>query len=340
PNATYTPSAGEIAAGTVTLTCTTDDPPGPCLAASDSMTISITSCIGLMVADTTNNRIQGFNGTTWTVVGTGIVGSGDGQFRTPEAVTFGPNRRIYVADTGNNRIQWSTDNGVTWANFATFGTGLNQVKAPQGLELDTDGNLYVSDTGNGRVLRFQGGLPGPGVVIASNGIGGGQVSSPRGLAIDSAFRLFVTDESNSRILRISNANTVTNPATGAILASQGIGMNQVKNPQGVALDSSGTLYVADTGNSRILRWVNASPANATTMALIGSGLGQVNRPEGVTVVEFTSGQFAGGLVLVVGDTSNNRIQGRFLPTGQWNLVGAPNGIGTGTGQFRAPSKVR
>ncbi|HNH83513.1 MAG TPA: hypothetical protein PL157_14170, partial [Acidobacteriota bacterium] len=136
------------------------------------------------------------------------------------------------------------------------------------------------------------------------------------------------------------ANTVTNPATGAILASQGVGMNQVKNPQGVALDPSGTLYVADTGNSRILRWVNASPANATTMALIGSGLGQVNRPEGVAVVEFTSGQFAGGPVLVVGDTSNNRIQGRFLPTGQWNLVGAPNGIGTGTGQFRAPSKVR
>ncbi len=340
PNATYTPSAGEIAAGTVTLTYTTDDPPGPCLAMSDSMTISITSCIGLMVADTTNNRIQGFNGTNWTVVGTGIVGSGDGQFRLPEAVTFGPNRRIYVADTGNNRIQWSTDNGATWANFATFGTGLNQVKAPQGLELDTDGNLYVSDTGNGRVLRFQGGLPGSGVVIASNGIGGGQVSSPRGLTIDSTFRLFVTDESNSRILRISNANTVTNPATGTILASQGIGMNQVKNPQGIALDLSGNLYVADTGNSRILRWANANPANATTMALTGSGLGQVNRPEGVTVVEFTSGPFAGGPVLVVGDTSNNRIQGRLIPTGQWNLIGAPNGIGTGVGQFRTPSKVR
>ncbi|HNB74305.1 MAG TPA: hypothetical protein PLS70_24515, partial [Acidobacteriota bacterium] len=79
----------------------------------------------------------------------------------------------------------------------------------------------------------------------------------------------------------------------------------------------------------------------TTMALTGSGLGQVNRPEGVTVVSFTSGPFAGGgPMLIVGDTSNNRIQGRFIPTGSWSLIGSPNNIGSGAGQFRAPSKIQ
>ncbi|HNG94699.1 MAG TPA: SMP-30/gluconolactonase/LRE family protein, partial [Acidobacteriota bacterium] len=343
-NATYTPSPAEMTAGFVTLTLTTDDPVGLCPAVSDTVTINLINCTlqyALMVADTSNNRIQGFDGTNWAVIGLGTVGSGNGQFRLPEAVAFSfDGQRIYVADTGNNRIQWSTDAGVTWADFATNGTATNQVKAPQGLAVDSAGNLYVSDTGNGRVMRFNNGVPGFGVIIASNGTASGQVGSPRGLAVDSTFRLFVTDETNSRILRINNANTVVAATSGTVIATAGTGMNKVQNPQGITIDSSGTIFVADTGNSRILRWVNANPANASTMALTGSQLGQVNRPEGVTVVQFTSGPFSGGPFLVVGDTSNNRIQGRFIPTGQWSLVGSPNNIGSGVGQFRAPSKIQ
>ncbi|MBI4748124.1 MAG: hypothetical protein HY774_06515 [Acidobacteria bacterium] len=343
-NAFYTPSPAEVIAGFVTLTLTTDDPTGGCAAVSDTVTINFINCnlqYALMVADTSNNRVQGFDGTNWAVIGVGTVGSGNGQFRLPEAVTFSfDGQRIYVADTGNNRIQWSTDAGVTWADFATNGTATNQVKAPQGLALDTNGNLYVSDTGNGRVMRFNGGVPGFGTVIASNGAASGQVGSPRGLAVDSTFRLFVTDETNSRILRINNANTVVAATSGTVIATAGTGMNKVQNPQGITIDSNGTIFVADTGNSRILRWINANPANATALALVGSQLGQVNRPEGVTVTQFATGPFAGGPFLVVGDTSNNRIQGRFIPTGQWNLVGSPNNIGSGVGQFRAPSKIQ
>ncbi|MBI4749351.1 MAG: hypothetical protein HY774_12740 [Acidobacteria bacterium] len=344
-NATYTPTPAEVSSGSVTLTLTADDPPGPCGPASDTVTIIYDVCglerSILMVADTFNNRIQRFDGDTWSVIGPGTVGSGNGQFRTPEAVTFDASgQRIYVADTGNNRIQWSTDGGTSWANFATVGSGLDQVRAPQGLAYDPQGNLYVADTGNGRVLRFDAGLPGFGVVIATNGAGSGQVGSPRGLAIDLSFRLFVADDSNSRILRINNANTVTSSTTGVIIASRGVGLNQVQNPQGVAIDTTGTLYIADTGNSRVLRFLNANPANATALALTGSLLGQVNRAEGVTVTLFATGPFAGMPFLVIGDTGNHRIQGRFVPTGGWALVGLPNGTGTTVGRFRSPSKIR
>ncbi len=295
----------------------------------------------LMVADTINNRVQQFDGTIWSVIGVGTVGSGDGQFRQPEAVTFDSTGRIFVADTGNDRIQFSTDSGVTWANFATVGSGLNQVRAPQGLALDSDGNLYVSDTGNGRVMRFNGGVPGSGVVIATNGAGGGQVGSPRGLTVDTTFRLFIADESNSRILRILNASTTTSGTSGTIIASQGTALNKVKNPQGVTVDlTTGTLFIADTGNSRILSFPNGNANNASAIALTGSQLGQVNKAEGVTVSFFTAGPFAGNVLLVVGDTFNNRIQGRFLPNGAWSLIGAPNNIGSGVGQFRNPSKIR
>ncbi|HNC43102.1 MAG TPA: hypothetical protein PLU80_02905, partial [Acidobacteriota bacterium] len=342
-NATYTPTAGEISAGLVTLTLTSSGPGGACSVDTDTVKIAYLNCSELsqlMVADTSNNRVQRFDGTTWSVVGVGTIGSGNGQFRMPEAVAFNGMGRIYVADTGNNRIQWSTDSGVTWANFATVGSANTQVRAPQGLELDSAGNLYVSDTGNGRVMRFNGGIPGSGVVIASNGAGGGQVGSPRGLVIDGSFRLFVTDQSNSKIIRILNANTTTSSASGTVLATSGTALNKVQNPQGIAIDPTGNLFIADTGNSRILRWVNANPNNSSTFALTGIQMGQVNQPEGVTVKFFSSGSFAGSTLLVVADTGNNRIQGRFLPTGGWSLIGSPNNIGSGIGQFRAPSKAQ
>lgn len=295
----------------------------------------------LLVADTNNNRIQRFDGSNWSIVGPGTVGTGTGQFRLPEAVTADTlGLRMYVADTGNNRIQWSTDGGLNWMIFATLGSLPNQVRAPQGLALDLDGNLYVSDTGNGRVMRFDGGFPGTGVVIAANGTASGLVGSPRGLIVTPDYRLFVADETNSRILRIQNANTVTINSSGTIIATKGVGLNKVINPQGIAFDpTSGVLYIADTGNSRILRFPNANPNNASSMALTGSSLGQVNRAEGVTVCFFNSGPFSGGAFLVVGDTLNNRIQGRFVPTGQWDLVGVPNNVGSQIGQFRNPSKI-
>ncbi|MBI4746896.1 MAG: NHL repeat-containing protein, partial [Acidobacteria bacterium] len=218
--------------------------------------------------------------------------------------------------------------------------GTNQVRAPQGVAVDQNGNLYVADTGNGRVMRFNGGTPGAGVVIATNGTASGQVTSPRGLAVNEVFTLYVTDESASRIMRISNAHTTVSGTSGTMQATLGTALNRVKNPQGVAVDEAGNVYVADTGNSRILRWANGNPNNSTALALLGSGLGQVNKAEGVSVNQFFSGPFANQSLLVVGDTLNNRVQCRLIPTGGWALLGSPNGVGGGVGQFRAPSKVR
>lgn len=343
-NASTNGTAGSISTGSATVVVPTTivNAPGTFSQGNISISPGVTPPPPppdlLFVADTLNNRIQHFDGTTWTALGT--TGTGSGQFRVPEAVVSNNSGRIYVADTGNNRIQWSTNNGTTWANFATLGTGNNQVRAPQGVTLDKAGNLYISDTGNGRVLRFNGGTPGAGVVISSKGIGVGQVLGPQGLAIDGNFQLFVADATGSRILRIKNANTVTSSTSGTIIAVDGTTTNRVRNPQGVGVDTAGTLFIADTGNSRILRFVNASSASSSALALSGTQLGKVNKPEGVTVKVFQSGPLAGGPFLVVSDTGNNRIQGRLVASEPWALVGAPNGSGTGSGQFKSPSKLQ
>ncbi|MBI4750966.1 MAG: hypothetical protein HY774_21000 [Acidobacteria bacterium] len=344
-NATYTLTAAEIQAGTVILTLTTNDPAGPCGATTDSVTLTISpSCSELAVlyvADTTNNRIQKFDGQTWSMVGGGGGSAVVGHFRRPEAVVANVSgTRIYVADTGNNRIQWSTDGGVTWSLFASNGIKRNQVKGPQGLALDAQGNLYVADTLNNRVLRFNGGVPGLGIEVAVSGSSAGQVKLPGGLAVDAAFTLFITDVANSRILKLVNAHTVPGSGSATPLATAGTGANQVRFPQGVAVDNAGNLYVADTGNSRILQFTGGQPGAGLILATVGSSLGQVRDAEGVTVSAFSTGNFAGGSFLVVGDTNNNRIQGRFLSAGEWVLVGSPNGQGGNIGQFRTPSKIR
>lgn len=301
-------------------------------------------CIELPVlyaADTTNHRIQTFDGAVWARIGQAGPGSLIGQFRSPEAVTASVDgQTIYVADTGNNRVQVSTDAGVTWAVIATLGSAPNQVRSPSGIALDTEGHLYVGDTGNNRVVRYTSGDPLQATILASLGSGPGQVRTPHGLAVDPNFRLFITDFGNKRILRLDEANVETLVNQAVTVATSGSAPNQVNAPQGVGTDNLGNLYVADTGNSRLLVFPGGIPGPATVLATQGGALGQVRSLEGVTVTAFLMGDLAGGSALIVGDTLNHRVQGRLLAGGAWQLVGVPNNAGSLIGQFRNLSKIR
>ena len=294
---------------------------------------------GIYVADTGNHRIQRFNGVGWSVIGAGTQGSGLGQFIGPESVVASPDgRRIYVADTGNRRIQWSQDGGSTWAVFSASIT-------PQGLALDRDGNLYASDALDNRVIRYPSGVPGASVMLATSGSGPGRVSNPNGLAIDCRMNLYIADTGNNRILVIATADATPFANTGAVVAGPGAGTNpaQVTAPQGVAVDNGGKLYVADTGNDRVLMIASApAPGAATVLCALGPQPGQVRDPEGVTIAAFTAGPLAGASSIVVSDTNNNRIQGSLLPAAVWMLLPPPmgGGPGAGTGQFNLPSKLR
>jgi reprolysin-like metallo-peptidase family M12B/NHL repeat-containing protein len=292
-----------------------------------------------LVADTANNRVQRFAGAVWNIIGAGTPGSGLGQFMSPEAaVVSADGSRYYVADTGNQRIQWSTNGGGSWSVFAS---GL----IPQGLVLDRDGNLYVADARDNLVTRYSAGVPGTPIVLAGSGSTPGRVRNPNGLAIDCSMHLYIADTGNSRVLVIANADSIGFPNTGAVLAGSGSGLNpaQVTAPQGVAVDNSGKLYVADTGNNRVLVIASAPVAGpATVLCSAGSALGQVHGPEGVTIAAFAAGPLGGVESIVVSDTLNSRIEARNLAVGSWMLLPPPAGGGPGSlpGQFALPSKIR
>jgi len=135
--------------------------------------------------------------------------------------------------------------------------------------------FYIADSGHGVVYQFNPSTLAATVWAGTSGVAGSsdgagtaaKFNNPTGLAIDGSGNVYVADTANSTIRRISNAGVVTTLAgvPGEPGSSDGASATAHFNyPQGVAVDSSGNVYVADTGNSTLRR---ISPGgNVSTLA--------------------------------------------------------------------------
>ena len=228
--------------------------------------------------------------------------------------------RVYVADNGNNRIviyRPPLASGMDAAEVvgqADFTVGSvnrggtlagNTLNQPQGLALDASGNLFVADTGNNRVLRF--------AAPASTGASANKVfgqadfttgaaattatglNRPNGVAVDANNNLWVASEGNHRVLRY-DGGVAGGDATADLVLCQalfttggaGTTASACNSPTGVAVDREGVVYVADYGNSRLLRFTTLANGASATAAV-----GQAN---------FTSGSCNRGLAAPTADT--------------------------------------
>ncbi len=179
---------------------------------------------------------------------------------------------------------------------------------PTGLLLDDEGNLYVADTGNGRVLRFPKPFAGGSFPRANLVLGQGnfttritdptpsRMRSPYGLAFAGRNALLVSDASHNRVLLFRGApEELTNGQSAALVFGQpnfnsfgaGSGDNQMNGPRHIATDSDDRLYVADTGNNRILIFNRAPSAGtdprAATILTTVAGASRLSGPRGVYV---------------------------------------------------------
>jgi prepilin-type N-terminal cleavage/methylation domain-containing protein len=191
---------------------------------------------------------------------------------------------IYVVDTNNNAIRKVTSAGVVTTFAGTTGYGYAEgpgasalFRNPVGIAIDASGNLYIGDHNNASIREvtssafvstFAGAVP----VAYSYADGTGtsaRFNGPEGIAIDSAGNLYMADYNNNDIRKITPAAVVTTLAgSGAAGYADGTGIRAIfNNPTGVAVDSSGTVYVADSGNNRIRK---ITPAGVVT-TLAGSG---------------------------------------------------------------------
>jgi sugar lactone lactonase YvrE len=187
--------------------------------------------------------------------------------------TVPPDGTLYVADTANRAIRKITPGGVVTTLVTTA-----SLAAPAGLDISANGGtLFVADAG-AHVIRAIA-LPGGAATLVAGVTGSAgcsegsagqtRLDSPADLVVADSGNLYVADTGNSRILEITPGG-VTRTLAGSPAGEPGfIDANgtaaRFDRPRGLILDASGTLHVADTGNS-VLRRI--SPADEATTLLL------------------------------------------------------------------------
>ena len=243
---------------------------------SSPMGIASDASGNIYIADTNNNLIRKIDpsGNVTTIAGNGANGYTDGNgtsasFNVPVGVASDAAGNIYVADSYNNRIRKIDINGnvTTFAGTGSYGyySAGNDFNHPTGVATDLAGNVYVADANNSRIRKISPSgqittIAGSGNVGSTNGSGvAASFNNPTGVAVDVAGNVYVADEGNQLIRKIDQNGLVTTLAGNTAQSNtNGVGIAaSFNNPNSVATDASGNVYVADVRNN-IIRKITAT----------------------------------------------------------------------------------
>jgi trimeric autotransporter adhesin len=234
--------------------------------------------------------------TITTVAGAGTAGySGDGGAATsatldyPRGVALDSSGNLYIADYNSSvvrKVDASTGYISTVAGNGTAGysgdDGLAteaKLKYPWGVAVDSSGNLYIADTGNARVRKVDASTNYISTVAGNGSLGtsgdgaaatSAKLYGPSSVAVDSSGNLYIADPNTYRVRKVTAStgyiSTVAGTANQGYAGDGGLATSAILyGPQSVAVDSSGNLYIADTGNF-VVRKVDASTGKISTVA--------------------------------------------------------------------------
>jgi streptogramin lyase len=215
---------------------------------------------------------DGMTGAGWTAFGS--QGYGVGQFYDPLGIFLDSAMRIYITDGVGRIIRVDDMTGKNWTQFGTFGSGTNQFRNPSGIFVDGSGKIYVADGVNNRIVRIND-MSGAGwTSFGSEGAGINQFNVPNMLFVDPSGRIYITDSNNCRVVRIDDMSGAGWTSVGTCGSGTLQFNGQAAFVGGVFVDTAGRIYVADAGNSRLVRMNDMSGNGWVTLGTFGSGTGQ------------------------------------------------------------------
>ena len=194
--------------------------------------------------------------------------------------------------------------------------------APAGIAVDNYGNIFIADTGHNIIQMklaqtsgiYYGVSMTTGNIYTIAGAGGSglwadgvnsaaRFNAPQGIAVDSSGNVYVADSGNHRIRMIPSSSnyyfgismsvgstyTIAGTSTGGFNGTGGTALSiNLNNPTGVAVDTSGNIYIADNGNNRIRKIIGntistiaGTGASSSTGDGYGANLAAVNGPKGL-----------------------------------------------------------
>jgi sugar lactone lactonase YvrE len=327
-----------IAATTLTIkstqTITFTAPTSPVIYGAAPIALSATATSGLPVAFGIVSGPGTVIGSTLTITGPGTIVVAANQAGSATYMPVSQVTRTVVVNyalPAHGLITTIAGNGIAgYTGDGGPGTK-SELNSPWGVTVDRSGNIYIADANNVaiRAISYTNGYI---YTEAGSGLGGD------GVAVDTYGDFFIANTGSNRLLEGVPSNGTINyylvagnmSGTAGFGGDGGTGPNALLNgPQGVAIDASGNLYLADTKNNRI-RKVMASNLVITTV--VGNGVAgytgdngvplsaEINAPYGVAID--ASGN------IYIADTSNNRIRKLTLSTGKITTV-----AGSGTYGF-------
>ena len=331
---------------------------GPATAASLNLPrgLAINSAGGVYISDTGNSRVRLVSpaGIISTVAGNGSYGAtGDGgqatnaSFSDVTDIALDAAGNLYIADASNHRIRKVTPGGIV---TTVAGTGVQgssgdgglaidaTLNRPISVALDAAGNLYICDSSNHNVRRVSlaSGMIAPYAgngTAAFSGDGGlataASLNFPLGVATDKYGYLYIADSGNNSIRRVSPGGMIVTVAgTGNLagFAGDGAAANGalLNIPSDVAVDGSGNLFIADSGNNRVRKVDGPSGIIGTIAGGASDGFSGDAGPAVNSLLSFPwkiATDPAGAVYIA--DRVNNRIRKISAGTYVATLAGAP-----------------
>lgn len=312
--------------------------------------VAVDSAGNLYIADIYNEVVWKVTAGTGTIdIAAGQIGavgfyydSGDGGLATsaklyyPSRVAVDSADNLYISDSGNREIR--KVDAKTGIISAFAGGPANQNRGdggpatsavlydPQGMAFDTAGNLYIADESDGRV-RMVSGSTGIISTVAGGATNGSildgvsatsaALSRPYDVAVDGQNNLYIADSGSGRV-RIVDAktgiiSTVAGNGSSGQSGDGSLATDAEVNPYGIALDSSGNLYISNWPNT--VRKVPAGGGKIVTIA--GSSYGRFGGDGGSATTAELSGPM--GLAfdkagsLYIADQYNYRVRKVTFP---------------------------